>query len=97
MSTSSYALNTNGLETEISQQSKARNKEEFLVAISPTIAEAVATAYKGAPTDVQQRIRRVVDVWRERNVFEVPIQDAVENRLLGKPKPEPVIPKASRH
>ncbi|RYO84586.1 hypothetical protein DL766_010552 [Monosporascus sp. MC13-8B] len=80
-SSSQKRLNLIYLANEVSQQSKARHREEFLVAFSPAVAEAVATAYKGAPADVQQRIRRVVDVWRERNVFETPIQDAVENRL----------------
>ncbi|KAI0798874.1 RNA polymerase II-binding domain-containing protein [Xylaria sp. FL0064] len=69
------------LANEVAQQSKARRKEEFLVSFSPAIAEAVAVAYKGAPHDVQNRIRRVVDVWRERNVFEGPIQQAVEARI----------------
>lgn len=71
--------------TEVCQQSKVRHKDDFLVAFSPVIAEASATAYKGAPSDVQQRIRRVVDVWRERNVFEEPIQAAIENRIEGQP------------
>ncbi|KAI1349520.1 RNA polymerase II-binding domain-containing protein [Xylaria sp. FL0043] len=69
------------LANEVAQQSKARRKEEFLVSFSPAIAEAVAVAYKGASHDVQNRIRRVVDVWRERNVFEGPIQQAVEARI----------------
>ncbi|KAI0515357.1 RNA polymerase II-binding domain-containing protein [Xylaria bambusicola] len=69
------------LANEVAQQSKARRKEEFLVSFSPAIAEAVAVAYKGAPHDVQQRIRRVVDVWRDRGVFEGPIQQAVEARI----------------
>ncbi|KAI1423716.1 RNA polymerase II-binding domain-containing protein [Xylaria sp. FL1777] len=69
------------LANEVAQQSKARRKEEFLVSFSPAVAEAVAVAYKGAPHDVQQRIRRVVDVWRERGVFEGPIQQAVEARI----------------
>ncbi|KAJ3561527.1 hypothetical protein NPX13_g8913 [Xylaria arbuscula] len=69
------------LANEVAQQSKARRKEEFLVSFSPAVAEAVAVAYKGAPHDVQQRIRRVVDVWRDRGVFEVPIQQAVEARI----------------
>ena len=47
------------------------------------IADAVQLAYKGAPTDVQQKIRRVVEVWRSRSVFEVPIVDAIEGRLDG--------------
>jgi regulator of Ty1 transposition protein 103 len=78
-------ISTNPIKiTEVCQQSKVRHKEDFLVAFSPCIAEAAATAYKGAPTDVQQRIRRVVDVWRERGVFEEPIQAAVEGRIDGK-------------
>lgn len=46
--------------------------------------EATSTAYKGAAHDFQQRIRRVIEVWRERNVFEGPILDAVEARVDGK-------------
>ncbi|KAJ6032687.1 hypothetical protein N7540_003419 [Penicillium herquei] len=47
------------------------------------IAEATATAYKGSSNDVQQKLRRVVEVWRQRNVFEGPILDAVDARPLG--------------
>ncbi|KAK6062357.1 duf618 domain protein [Seiridium cupressi] len=74
-------LNLIYLANEVCQQSKVRHKEDFLVAFSPVIAEASATAYKGAPSDVQQRIRRVVDVWKERHVFEEPIQTAIETRI----------------
>ncbi|KAI0445408.1 RNA polymerase II-binding domain-containing protein [Xylaria telfairii] len=80
-SSSHKRLNLIYLANEVAQQSKARRKEEFLVSFSPAVAEAVASAYKGAPHDVQQRIRRVVDVWRERGVFEGPIQQAVETRI----------------
>ncbi|GAP90801.1 putative duf618 domain-containing protein [Rosellinia necatrix] len=80
-SASHKRLNLIYLANEVAQQSKARRKEEFLVSFSPAVAEAVAVAYKGAPHDVQQRIRRVVDVWRERGVFEGPIQQAVEARI----------------
>ncbi|KAI1172307.1 RNA polymerase II-binding domain-containing protein [Nemania sp. FL0916] len=69
------------LANEVAQQSKVRRKEEFLVSFSPAVAEAVAVAYRGAPHDIQQRIRRVVDVWKERGVFEGPIQQAVEARI----------------
>jgi regulator of Ty1 transposition protein 103 len=54
-----------------------------VLAFSPIIAEATATAYKGAPPDVQNKLRRVVDVWRDRNLFEQPIQEAIEARLEG--------------
>lgn len=69
------------LANEVTQQSKARHKEDFLLAFSPYIAEATAAAYKGASADVQSKLRRVVDVWRDRNIFERKIQDAMEARL----------------
>ena len=68
---------------EVAQQSKARNKEDFLTAFSPVIAEATASAYKGASSDIQGKLKRVVDVWRSRQVFEGPIQDAIEARIEG--------------
>lgn len=77
---------------EVCQQSKVRHKEDFLVAFSPVLAEATSTAYKGAPSEVQQRIRRVVDVWRDRGIFEEPIQAAVEARISGMYIPPPVAP-----
>jgi hypothetical protein len=70
--------------TEVAQQSKARNKNEFLTAFAPVIAEATATAYKGATNDVQGKLRRVVEVWRQRSVFELPIQEAIESRIEGR-------------
>ncbi|KAH6655251.1 RNA polymerase II-binding domain-containing protein [Truncatella angustata] len=80
-SSSHKRLNLVYLANEVCQQSKVRHKDDFLVAFSPVIAEASATAYRGAPSDVQQRIRRVVDVWKERHVFEEPIQTAIESRI----------------
>lgn len=71
------------LANEVAQQTKARSKEDFVLAFSPVLAEACATAYKGATSDVQGKIRRVVEVWRARRIFEQPIQDAVEARLDG--------------
>jgi hypothetical protein len=69
---------------EVAQQSKARRKDDFLIAFSPVIAEATATAYKGATNEVQQKLRRVVEVWRARQIFEIPIQEAIEARIDGR-------------
>lgn len=69
--------------TEVTQQSKARNKVDFPLAFAPIIAEAAAVAYKGATPDVQNKVRRVVEVWRDRAVFELPIQSAIEARIDG--------------
>lgn len=68
---------------EVAQQSKARRKDDFLIAFSPVIAEATATAYKGATNDVQQKLRRVIEVWRQRAIFEPEIQNAIESRIEG--------------
>ncbi|KAL8818409.1 MAG: hypothetical protein Q9223_002945 [Gallowayella weberi] len=70
------------LANEVVQQSKARRKDDFLIAFSPVIAEATATAYKGATNDVQEKIRRTVEVWSQRRIFEKPIQEAVEGRIM---------------
>ena len=68
---------------ELAQQSKIRNRLEFIEAFSPVMAEAIALAYKGAPSEIQTKIKRVVDVWRDRQVFEQAIQDAVDGRIAG--------------
>ena len=70
--------------SEVAQQSRIRHKEDFIIAFSPVVAEATAIAYKGAPTDIQGKLRRVVDVWKDRTIFEPPIQAAIESRLDGK-------------
>ncbi|WEW61733.1 hypothetical protein PRK78_007227 [Emydomyces testavorans] len=77
----SKRLNLIYLANEVAQQSKARHKEDFLIAFSPIIADATATAFKGAPNEIQQKLRRVVEVWRQRRIFELPIQEAIEARV----------------
>jgi len=69
---------------EVTQQSKARHKEDFLNAFSPFIADATAVAYKGAPADVQGKLRRVVEVWRERSIFDKDVLQDLDNKLAGK-------------
>ncbi|KAI9742584.1 MAG: hypothetical protein M1818_003725 [Claussenomyces sp. TS43310] len=80
-SNSNKRLNLIYLANEVAQQSKARRKDDFLIAFSPVIAEATATAYKGATNEVQSKLKRVVEVWRQRAIFELPIQDAIEARI----------------
>ncbi|OAR05805.1 hypothetical protein LLEC1_03769 [Akanthomyces lecanii] len=79
------------LANEVAQQSRIRRKEDFIIAFSPVIAEAAALAYKGAPTEIHGKLRRVIDVWKDRNIFEAPIQNAIESRLdeLDKAKGTP--------
>ncbi|KAI4777666.1 DUF618-domain-containing protein [Aureobasidium sp. EXF-3400] len=74
-------LNLIYLANEVVQQSKARKKDDFLVAFSPIIAEATSLAYKSGTQDTGGKIKRVVEVWRQRNIFEPAIQDATEKRI----------------
>ena len=80
---SNKRLNLIYLVNEVAQQSKARKKDDFLIAFSPMIPEASAIAYRGATHEVQNRLRRVFEVWRQRQIFEDAIQDAVEARIHG--------------
>ena len=66
---------------EIAQTSKMRKKEEFLKAYEPIIAEATTVAYKGSPHDIQNKIRRVVEVWRARQIFNQPTQQGIEKAM----------------
>jgi regulator of Ty1 transposition protein 103 len=47
------------------------------------IAEATANAYRGATIDIQQKIRRVVEVWRQRQIFQPGVQQEVEAKIDG--------------
>ncbi|KAI9681932.1 MAG: hypothetical protein M1822_007010 [Bathelium mastoideum] len=79
--TPSKRLNYLYLANEVAQQSKIRKKDDFLQAFAPIIADATSIAYKGASFDIQQKIRRVVEVWRARAIFEEPVLTGVESRI----------------
>ncbi|EMD97279.1 hypothetical protein COCC4DRAFT_24160 [Bipolaris maydis ATCC 48331] len=69
------------LANEITQTSKMRKKEEFLKAYEPILAEATTVAYKGSPHEIQNKIRRVVEVWRQRSIFNPAVQQAIERSI----------------
>ncbi|KAF1834811.1 DUF618-domain-containing protein [Decorospora gaudefroyi] len=69
------------LANEITQTSKIRKKEEFLRAYEPILAEATTIAYRGSPHEIQNKIRRVVEVWRSRQVFNQAVQQDIERSL----------------
>ena len=77
----SKRLNLVYLANEVVQQSRARSKTDFLLAFEPLIGDATALAYKNASVEIQYKIRRVIEVWRQRAIFDAKIQDALEKRL----------------
>ncbi|KAK9470130.1 RNA polymerase II-binding domain-containing protein [Dipodascopsis tothii] len=78
------------LANEVVQQSRARKKEEFLTAFEPTVAESMETTYRQLNADLRAKVRRVVDVWRQRQVFRDDVLADIEARLgavdKGRPK-----------
>lgn len=74
-------LNLIYLANEVVQQSRARGKQDFMLAFEPIVAEATGVAYKGASQEVQGKIRRVVEVWRQRGIFDAKILDQVDARV----------------
>ena len=74
-------LNLIYLANEVVQQSRARGKQDFMLAFEPIISEGTALAYKGASQDVQGKLRRVVEVWRQRGIFGRGVMEGVEQRL----------------
>jgi len=76
-------LNLVYLANEVAQQSRVRRKDEFPRAFGEVIAEAMGIAYRGSTVDIQNKLRRVVDVWRSRNVFEPTVLADIDKRLDG--------------
>ena len=79
----SKRLNLIYLANEVVQQSRARSKQDFLLAFEPIVGEATALAYKSADGNTRGKVRRVVEVWRDRKIFDKSIQDGIEAQLDG--------------
>lgn len=60
-----------------------RRKDEFPKAFTTVIPEAMEIAYRGTTPEVQGKIRRVLEVWRQRVVFEPAILGEIDQRLEG--------------
>jgi len=62
-------LNLMYLANEVAQQSKARKRDDFINAFNPVIVAAMETVFRQGSNELQGKVRRVVDVWRQRQVF----------------------------
>lgn len=74
-------LNFIYLVNDIVQNARARKRNEFPDAFAPLMPEAVQTAYRSSPTEIQAKIRRVLEVWKNRATFEGAIISAIETRI----------------
>ncbi|KAK4226251.1 RNA polymerase II-binding domain-containing protein [Podospora fimiseda] len=82
-------LNMIYVANEVTQQSKARHKDDFTNAFAPFIADATYIAYKGASPEIQSKVRRVVDVWRDRNIFDKETIQGIYTKLAEVDKMRP--------
>ena len=74
-------LNYVYLVNDIVQNARARKRTEFPNSFSPIIAEAVQHAYRSSPSDIQGKLKRLVEVWKTRHVFEESILAAIQARV----------------
>jgi regulator of Ty1 transposition protein 103 len=65
-------------------QNSRRKGSEFVEAFRSVVPEAIEHAFHHATSDVQIRIRRVINVWEERQVFEKELIDELKGRLSCK-------------
>lgn len=74
-------LNFIYLVNDIVQNARARKRPEFPNAFAPIIADAIQQSYRSATADIQNKIKRVVEVWGTRAVFEESILTAIQGRI----------------
>lgn len=70
---------------EVVQQSRARKREEFTGAFAAVVPDALADTYRQVPSDVKDRIKRVIDVWKQRMVFPQETLEIIDNKVLAAP------------
>lgn len=69
------------LANEVVQQSKIKQREQFVDAFATVIPQTLAAAYAQVPSQVQDRINRVVSVWKDRRIFSPSVLSDIEARL----------------
>ncbi|KAK9480162.1 RNA polymerase II-binding domain-containing protein [Lipomyces japonicus] len=80
------------LANEVVQQSKARKKDEFIQAFSKVIISTIEGVYRQASQDLQNKIRRVIEIWRERAIFSEMLVADLDSKLedVDKKKAKPL-------
>lgn len=81
--TASKRLNLMYLANELVQQSKIKKKDDILAAFLTLVGDGMIVAYRGAPPDVQNKLKRLSEVWRQRNIFDQASQEAMEAQIMG--------------
>lgn len=75
------------LANEVSQQSRIKKWNQFTEAFAKRVPGALGYVYRQASADIKPRIKRVADVWRQRQVFPEDVLDKIDAALLDTRKP----------
>lgn len=71
------------LANEVVQQSRAKKRDEFISAFANIIPGALGSAYKQCSNEIRAKIKRVVEVWRQRSIFTEGVLYKIEGQLHG--------------
>lgn len=69
------------LANEVVQQSRAKKKEEFVVAFGKVLPAAIEQSYSDFSTETRKKVKRVLDVWKQRSIFASSIISDIESRI----------------
>ncbi|PKY55196.1 DUF618-domain-containing protein [Rhizophagus irregularis] len=69
-------------------QNSRRKGPEFIREFRKVLPDAVEHAYRHATADVQNKIRRVVNIWEEREVFDRDFLNELRKRFAGTNSPQ---------
>ncbi|CAI2166707.1 13449_t:CDS:2 [Funneliformis geosporum] len=69
-------------------QNSRRKGPEFVREFRKVLPDAIEHTYRHATADVQNKIRRVVNIWEEREVFDKDFLDELRRNFLGTNSPQ---------
>lgn len=73
------------LANDVIQQSKHKRIVQFSEAFGKILPEVFGVVYPELPQDLRKKVRRVIDVWKQRNVFPGTVLDNMYAQLKDEP------------
>ncbi|AOW06329.1 RNA polymerase II-binding domain-domain-containing protein [Yarrowia lipolytica] len=68
------------LANDVVQQAKAKKRDEFIEAFSTVIVDGIVSTYREGNTDLRNKIKRVVEVWEQRQVFRPDVIEEINSK-----------------
>ncbi|KAG5357639.1 UPF0400 protein [Yarrowia sp. C11] len=68
------------LANDVVQQAKAKKRDEFIEAFSTVIVDGIVSTYREGNNDLRNKIKRVVEVWEQRQVFRPDVIEEINSK-----------------